>query len=84
MDTRANPFLEKIIDANLSNVIMVCRNHKTGLINYIDDDRHCRKTIFGDYKPKYNCGNKDNTHSCETVQQFIQSFPVFDTTFVKQ
>lgn len=84
MNTPTNPFLEQIVNNNLSSIIMVCKNHKTGLTNYVDDSSYCRKTIFGNYKPRHGCGNKNNIHECITVQQFLQSFPVIDTTFAKE
>lgn len=53
--------------------VLVCRNKYTNEIKSIDTNRwFCRKQFFyfGKWVPTYDCGNKDNIHTCELMTEY--------------
>lgn len=52
--------------------VMVCRN-KEGKIQYIDVDK-CHKTFFCKWKPDFKCGDKNNIHTCEELDDISTAF----------
>lgn len=57
-----------------SKVVLVCRNWD-GKINHVDPGM-CYKSWFGlgPYKPKFECGDKKNTHSCEEMNAITAKY----------
>ncbi len=53
---------------------LVCTNIN-GKINHVDIG-HCYRPFifFGRWKPKYECGDKRNIHTCEALNEFTQNY----------
>ena len=52
-----------------NNIALICRDSNSGQIQHIEIGKCHRRFSVGKFVPNFKCENKNNIHSCESIQQ---------------
>jgi hypothetical protein len=58
-------------DKDIKEPVLVCRKISSGKILHVDPG-FCKRRFgfFGQWVPKFECGDKSNHHTCELMSQY--------------